>query len=546
MNKIGVIDCLGWDIDKSKILIIGYCYIEGLEQNSISSSKKSILLQNNDKKYILPLTNQHRNELKVDDQDYTYAGFSGLIDLNVIDNVEALSVGDWTIQVYLNTSGYEEVIDLEVETNLSACSIKTLSRKSEKINVNILPVSKDGFFMLRSTLSDAPYHASNNTSSLVKTMKSMSKLIRVHINSTIYSYYKKRPVDQNKILFLSQSRTNLNGNFEFVHDEIKRRGDYNIVFYLSDALKSKVNILKKMKYLKDIASAKYILLDDFYQNIYSFHLREETELIQLWHACGAFKTFGFSRVGKVGGPPLGSKSHRNYTKAIVSSTNIRKCYAEGFGIPEEKVYATGVPRTDIFFDEQYKQNKINELENKYPLIKGKKVILFAPTFRGNGQKTAYYDFDKFDIEALYQNLSKEYIIINKLHPFVTNVPVIEEKYKEFIIDLSCEREINDLLFISDILITDYSSVCFEYSLLNKPMIFFAYDMEEYISSRDFYYPYKEFVPGVITRTTQETIDVIKNQTFNMEKLETFRNTFFNDFDGKSTQRVVDLIFNERG
>ena len=327
-----------------------------------------------------------------------------------------------------------------------------------------------------------------------------------------------------------------------MYDEINKRRIYKIKTFLQPSVSSKLGFVDKVRFLYAIATSKYILLDDFYPKIYNFKLREETELVQLWHACGAFKTFGFSRLGKEGGPKMRSRNHRNYTKAIVSSDDIRKHYAEGFGISEDKVFATGVPRTDIFFDEEYKSSKIKELTEKYPLIKDKKVIMFAPTFRGNGQQTAYYDFDKFDIEELYNELSDEYVIIMKLHPFIKNIPTIDKKYEKFIIDLTSEREINDLLFVSDILITDYSSVCFEYSLLNRPMIFFAYDMEEYIEKRDFYYPYKGFVPGPIVKTTEGIINVIKDNNFELDKLDGFRNRFFNYFDGKSTERVVNMIF----
>ena len=95
----------------------------------------------------------------------------------------------------------------------------------------------------------------------------------------------------------------------------------------------------------------------YIEKIYN-DIKKDIEVIQLWHACGAFKTFGFSRMGKVGGPSSKSRNHKNYTKAIVSSESIKKNYAEAFGISEDKVVATGVPRTDIFFDEKYKNNKI--------------------------------------------------------------------------------------------------------------------------------------------------------------------------------------------
>ncbi len=93
------------------------------------------------------------------------------------------------------------------------------------------------------------------------------------------------------------------------------------------------------------------------------------------------------------------------------------------------------------------------------------------------------------------------------------------------------------------LITDYSSVCFEYSLLNRPMIFFAYDLDEYIASRDFYYPYESFVPGPIAKTTDDIVNIIEEDNFEREKLNNFRTKFFDHFDGKSTKRVVDMLMN---
>ena len=134
-------------------------------------------------------------------------------------------------------------------------------------------------------------------------------------------------------------------------------------------------------------------------------------------------------------------------------------------------------------------------------------------------------------------------MIMKLHPFIKDSIKITEENRRFIIDLSSEREINDLLFVSDILITDYSSVCFEYSLLNRPMIFFTYDLEEYIESRDFYYPFESFVPGPIVRSTEEIIDVIKNNHFDFSEIEKFENKFFSHLDGNSTKRVVDQLIN---
>ena len=321
------------------------------------------------------------------------------------------------------------------------------------------------------------------------------------------------------------------------------RGGYDIKHILKERIDAPKSMKDKLQFIYYISTSKYILLDDYYPQIYKYDIKKDIEVIQLWHACGAFKTFGFSRMGKIGGPSSKSRNHKNYTKAIVSSECIKKNYAEAFGISEDKVIATGVPRTDIFFDEKYKKNKIKEIYEKYPILENKKVILFAPTFRGSGQKSAHYDFSKLDVGKLRRELGNEYIMIMKLHPFIKQGVMITEENSDFILDLSSEREINDLLFVSDIMITDYSSVCFEYSLLSRPMIFFTYDLKEYIENRDFYYPFESFVPGPIVKNTDEIINVIKNNEFDFNKIEVFKNKFFSHLDGNSTKRVVDQLIN---
>ena len=101
-----------------------------------------------------------------------------------------------------------------------------------------------------------------------------------------------------------------------------------------------------------------------------------------------------------------------------------------------------------------------------------------------------------------------------------------------------------MLFVTDLLITDYSSVIFEASLLNIPMLFYAYDLDEYISSRDFYYEFKGFVPGKIVCSADELINSIKEKDFEAEKINDFKNKFFDSLDGKSSKRIADKILND--
>jgi CDP-ribitol ribitolphosphotransferase len=114
----------------------------------------------------------------------------------------------------------------------------------------------------------------------------------------------------------------------------------------------------------------------------------------------------------------------------------------------------------------------------------------------------------------------------------------------FFYDVSSYREINDLLLVTDILITDYSSVCFEYALLKKQMIFFSPDLAEYMSSRNFYYDYLDFIPGSFATNTNELISQIKDQKIDIKRIDDFVHFFFDDLDGKSSERFVEYLAND--
>lgn len=355
----------------------------------------------------------------------------------------------------------------------------------------------------------------------------------------IWSWF---PIKHNQIVFLSNRRNDLSGNFEFVYDLLKDDQNLDIRFILDNHDVRHMKFKNMLRLAKYFATSRVILVDDYMELLFKMPRREGTTLIQLWHACGAFKTFGCSRLGKKGGQTLKSPNHRNYDYATVSSKEIAKFYAEGFGLSMEKVVATGVPRTDIFFDQKYKEKVTAEFYEAYPKLKEKKIILFAPTFRGNGKNSGYYPVELFDVNRLYEELGQEYAIIIKHHPFVRNRNEINPKYKDYIIDLSQESELNDLLFVTDLLITDYSSVVFEASLLKIPMLFYVFDLEQYIASRGFYYEYETFVPGKIVYKFPDVAKAIQENDLEQDKIEGFRDRFFDGKDGKSSQRTVDLIY----
>jgi len=357
-----------------------------------------------------------------------------------------------------------------------------------------------------------------------------------------YIIFSLLPINKKKIVFASDSRSELSGNLLYLYRELnKRHLDLKMKFIFNERIDNKKSVLDLFKMAYQFGTSNVILLDDFYPLIYPLKIRKQTDLIQVWHAAGAFKTFGFSRMGKIGGPSIHSRNHKNYTKAVVSSEGVRENYAEGFGISIDKVYASGVPRTDMFFDKERTLDIKENLYKNYPYLENKKVILFAPTFRGNGQSSAYYPFELLELDKLYESLHNEYVFLFKNHPFVKSDLNIPSKYDNFFFDFSDYSEINDLLLITDILITDYSSVCFEFALLGKPMLFFAFDAEQYIEERGFYYDYYDFIPGPLVRTTREMIEIIKKENFEMKKIDSFVEYFFDDTLGSASPNVVDQV-----
>ena len=348
-----------------------------------------------------------------------------------------------------------------------------------------------------------------------------------------------------RILFSSDSRSELGGNLKIVHDRMVERGldrEYELITLFKSSITERRPLLDRVRLPWLLARADVIVIDDYQPVIYRVD-DPDVRIIQLWHAWGAFKTVGYSRVGKPGGPSPYSQVHKNYTHAIVSSDTEVPFYAEAFGIPESRVAPTGIPRMDRFFDPRAREAGRESAYEAFPEARGRMTILFAPTFRGHGAKSATYPTELLDYAALHALcVEKDAVCIIRLHPFVRDPLEIPEDLRDRIIDgSSATVDVNDLLFATDLLVTDYSSVVFEFSTQDRPMLFFAYDLEEYVASRDFYVDYVDFVPGRIVRTFDEMVDAIRREDYQPEKLAAFRASHLDHFDGNATDRVIELI-----
>lgn len=362
---------------------------------------------------------------------------------------------------------------------------------------------------------------------------------------TMYSFFCKIYASRRKntILLMSEQNDTIRYNLKAVADRMKERGmekDFRILYSARSAAAESQSLKSWFSLIQKLAQSGIIFLDDHAVVLNWLKLSKDTKLIQLWHAGAGFKSSGYSRWGHKGGPGAAS-CHRQYTFGIAGSKNIAPFFSEVWGINDEQVLPTGMPRMDEFLREDYREQKTKELYEKYPICKGKKVMLYAPTYRGRGKKEAYYPYKRIDFQGLYEACGDEYVVLFKMHPWVKgNVP-IEDAYKDKFLDVSKYLNINDLFYITDLLVTDYSSNIFEFSLMKKPMLFFAFDKTQYAFSRGFHRDYEKSAPGKVCYTFEELLEAFRNQDFEYEKVEEYIRYHFDYIDSNASDRVIDWL-----
>ena len=382
----------------------------------------------------------------------------------------------------------------------------------------------------------------------------------------IFFIFKQKPVKKDRILFADAFSTDLTDNMVPVYQALcasKDRGLRNFELKKCFAPAPTGNaIIDRLRlefqyilFFKEYAQSSVLVLTDSYLPAYAVKPRKGTSVVQLWHGCGAFKKWGYATLSKTFGASAETAKlfpmHNCYSLVPVSSSAVVPAYAEAFQCSPDAIKPFGVPRTDVFFDHQFVSTAKSRLYASCTEVRtlcgnaddfaNKTVVLFAPTFRGENITAAHSDC-KLDLLQLKNALGDNFIILYKLHPFIKEKFEIPPACKTFVANVSSVP--TDLcLCAADVLITDYSSIIFEYALLNRPMIFYAYDLDEYTAERDFFYKYEDFVPGKIVRTQNELENVLCNMNahFNETAVKNFAEKYMCACDGSSTKRIVESI-----
>jgi len=268
--------------------------------------------------------------------------------------------------------------------------------------------------------------------------------------------------------------------------------------------------------------------------------------IQTWHGT-PLKKLGYD-IKIVGGNAMNtihdirkkySSDSKRYDYMISPSSFCTEKFMSAFNLKNKKIIEEiGYPRNDFLIN--YKKRDINIIKKKLNINIKKKVILYAPTWRDNQHMSGigYTYTPPLSFDKLREKFGKDYIILFRAHYFVAN-EFDFKKYKNFVYDVSKYDDVNELYIISDVLITDYSSVFFDYSILKKPIIFYMYDLENYQNKlRDFYIKLDE-LPGKIVEKEESLITEIENiQNFQYDdRYKQFNSKYSYLEDGKSSERL---------
>ena len=231
------------------------------------------------------------------------------------------------------------------------------------------------------------------------------------MEKNLFSLYYKlarkvlRPKD-NVVLFFKENGDEPTENLAAVRDRLMERGldkEFPVIERYRNTFGGHQNFFSWIKDINVIARSRYIFIDDYCPVFNFIDPDDDTVLIQVWHAGVGFKSVGYARFGISGSPDPYQSAHRRYDYALVGNGQLRDIYSEVFGIEQEALLATGMPRLDHFLDDERQTAAEQRLLAKYPWMGDGRVIVFAPTFRGAGQATAYYPYDSYiDYQALWE------------------------------------------------------------------------------------------------------------------------------------------------
>ncbi len=390
----------------------------------------------------------------------------------------------------------------------------------------------------------------------VSAIKEGVKNVGFRVFALSFNLGARLPVKQDRVVLFNLMHGGFEGALTETERELVKNPSLTVLKVDRNDLEKGVRsmLLFMTKSAFAMGRAKVIFLNNNFFPFGWVHPNKATKVVQVWHGQGAFKKFGLDipqpedvRKKEVG-------ANRPLSYVTCSTETIRPIYMSAFGLPAEKIITTGNPVSDYFFHEENVgelavQTKRAAFDAKYPQCKDKYLVLYAPTFRDDATEDANL-LSHLDVAALHAAVEagagREAVLLIRLHPNDASgrerLQALTEQY-EGVLDMTDYLDSNELTILSDVLITDYSSICMNNALLHKPVVFYAFDLDGFEGDRDFYYPYEETVGGPVVRTMEELCAVFEQQDFQTERLEAFRQLHFGTFEGGATKAMLKQVWN---
>lgn len=336
---------------------------------------------------------------------------------------------------------------------------------------------------------------------------------------------------QNKIVWLSRQSDKKSQDMEMLSREISRISpDTKQVFRLKrlkdESALSLSYIFSIFGDMWEIANSKVAICDTYSIPLSCLNHKNDLKIVQIWHALGAVKKFSLQSVGKAQGRDSGvSKAlcmHKNYDYVIAPSKKTAEFYCEAFGCSEDKIHIANLPRADVILDGTSRRDEFIKLNPEYA---GKKIIAYLPTFRN-------------DDDVIISNLHKVFENDDKLGLVVSAHPLsAASEFYNFNGDFSTY----DLMKLADEIVTDYSACAYEASLLNKPLRFFIPDYETYKNEQGLNVDMPQIFADACFFDAGELLNAIKNDEYDLEKLDGFSHTFVENRGNNNTNELAKFI-----
>lgn len=353
----------------------------------------------------------------------------------------------------------------------------------------------------------------------------------------VYSIHSSKDIIPGTVILADAHHDEIPFSMLAIRKELLSHPELHVTeMYWNNNSSSPLKVFRNMTaFMKKYATAETVIICDNFLPAASCRKRRETQVIQLWHACGAFKKFGYDTDADIPSYYIGNVM-ANCNIVTVSSDICVKPFASAMQLPEDSIQPVGVSRTDMYFDDDFNQHCRQQFFSQHPEAKGRKIVLWVPTFRGKPGVAEVYGLE--DILKAQERLRDTHYFIIKLHPHSQlHVP-----------GTNCSIPSEELLPVADVVITDYSSILFDAMIYKLPVILFTPDLEEYISSRGFYLDYHT-LPGIFARNSEQLISSLNDEATLKSSVSQTYFEFFARYmsacDGHATQRIMEYIIKQK-